>query len=68
LKFKKTNVSIGQDEDHMITRIIVYDLIVDQPSYEIISSVTYKLTPRAKFKSNSFSDYGIFKEVVRKSK
>jgi hypothetical protein len=65
LKFKKLNVTISQDESSNIIRIVIEDLIIDQPSNEIISNVTYHLTPKTKLNSKIFSDYGIFKGVVK---
>jgi hypothetical protein len=65
LKFKKTDVAITQDKNLDIIKIIIEDLIIDQPSNEIRSNITYNLTPKTKLNSKSFSDYGIFKEVVK---
>jgi len=36
-----------------------------QVTIEIISNITYHLTPKNKLNSKRFSDYGIFKEVVK---
>lgn len=65
LKFKKSNVAISQDKSSNIITIIIEDLIIDRPSNEIISNITYHLTPKTKLNSKKFSDYGIFKEVVK---
>jgi len=65
LKFKKSYVAISQDKNSNITMIVIEDLIIDQPSNEIISNITYHLTPKTNLNSNRFSDYGIFKEVVK---
>jgi len=64
LIFKKSNVTINQNESSNITKIVIENLIIDQPSNEIISNITYQLTPKTKLNSNRFSDYGIFKQVV----
>jgi hypothetical protein len=64
LKFRKTDVAITQDKNFDVSKIIIEDLIVDQTSNEIRSNITYRLTPKAKLNSKSFSDYGIFKQVV----
>jgi len=65
LKFKKSNVAISQDKSSNIIKIVIEDLIIDRPSNEIISNITYHLTPKTKLNSKGFSDYGIFKEVVK---
>jgi hypothetical protein len=65
LKFKKSNVAISQEKSSNIIKIVIEDLIINRASNEIISNITYHLTPKNKLSSNSFSDYGIFKEVVK---
>lgn len=65
LKFKKSNVTISQDKSFNIMTIVIEDLIIDKPSNEIISNVTYHLTPKTKLNSKAFSDYGVFKGVVK---
>ena len=65
LKFKKSDVAISQDKSSNIIKIIIEDLIIDQASNEIISNITYHLTPKNRLDSKRFSDYGIFKEVVK---
>jgi hypothetical protein len=65
LKFRKTDVAIAQDKNFNIIKIVIEDLIVDQPINEIKSNITYHLTPKTKLSSKSFSDHGIFKQVVQ---
>ncbi|POY37962.1 hypothetical protein C3K47_05410 [Solitalea longa] len=65
LQFRKTDVTIMQNETNDINKIIIQDLVVDRAAYEIKSNITYYLTPKSKVRSNSFSDYGIFKEVAK---
>lgn len=64
-KLKKTDVCIMQSKTHEIIKIIFEDLIVDKNSYEIKSDVTYYLTPKHKLNSYVFSNYGIFKQIVK---
>lgn len=56
---------IVQDKNHEIIKIVFEDLVIDKNSYEIISNVTYYLTPKNKDNSNEFSNYGIFKEIIK---
>ncbi|MDP3393033.1 hypothetical protein [Sediminibacterium sp.] len=65
LKFKKSVIAISQDKNSNIDKIVIEDLIIDRLSNEIISNITYHLTPKTKLNSKSFSDYGIFKGVVK---
>jgi hypothetical protein len=65
LQFKKSDVTVAQNKNHEITKIIIQDLVVNKASNEIKSNITYHLTPKSKLNSASFSDYGIFKEVVK---
>ncbi|MCA1966590.1 MAG: hypothetical protein LDL23_08065 [Flavobacterium sp.] len=62
LKIKKTNIVIRQKKNLEIISIDIEDLILSKNTSEIISNKTYFLTPKKKMKSNSFTDYGIFKE------
>ncbi|RYX80293.1 hypothetical protein EON73_05540 [bacterium] len=63
LKFRKTNITISQSKIKYITKIEVNDLIVS-PKNEIKSLKTYFFKPKSKLKSDAFSNYGIFKEVL----
>lgn len=65
LKLKKTDVCVAQNKNHEVIRIVFEDLVVDKNSNKIISNVTYYLKPKNKLNSNQFSDYGIFKEIVK---
>ena len=65
LQFKKSDVAISQDKSSNIIKIVIEDLIIDRPSNEIKSNITYHLTPKTKLNSKRFSDYGIFKEVIK---
>jgi hypothetical protein len=65
LKIKKTNVIIRQTKNHEIIQIVIDDLIFDKDSNSIIQYQPYFLTSKFKLNSNAFSDYGIFKEVVK---
>jgi hypothetical protein len=65
LKFKKTDIAIRQDKSSNVIRIDIKYLIIAQQSNEILSDAIYHLTPKAKLSSRVFSDYGIFKEVVK---
>lgn len=65
LKLKKTDVYIMQNNKNEIIKIVFNDLAVDKNFQEIISNVTFYLTPKNKLNSNAFSDYGIFKQIVK---
>jgi len=65
LKFKKTDIVIKQNKEQQITQIVIEDLIIGNSSNEIILKQSYFLTPKNKLKSNVFSDYGVFKEVIK---
>ncbi len=65
LKFKKKDITIRQTKAQKIINITVEDLVVNQNSNEIILCQTYFLTPKEKLNSTLFSDYGIFKEVIK---
>ena len=65
LKFKKIDVDIVLNKNKEVVKIIIEDLVVNKNSDEIISSHTHFLTPKTKLYSDSFSDYGIFKDVLK---
>ncbi len=65
LKLKKRDVSIMQNSNHDVIKIIFEDLVIDKNSDEVISNLTYYLTPKNKLNSREFSDYGIFKQVIK---
>ena len=66
LKLKKNNIVIRQNNKSEIIEINIEDLILSKKTNEIISNKTYYLIPKTKIKSNLFSDYGIFKEQIKK--
>ncbi len=66
LKLKKNNILIRQNNKSEIIEINIEDLILSKKTNEIISNKTYYLIPKTKIKSNLFSDYGIFKEQIKK--
>jgi len=65
LKLKKTDVAIMQSSKHDIIKIVVADLVIGKNLDEIILNQTYSLTPKNKLSSKAFSDYGIFKQIVK---
>lgn len=65
LKFKKTDIVIMQNKNLEIIKIVIEDLIIDKNSDEILLNRSYYLTPKSKLSATSFSDYGIFKEVLK---
>jgi hypothetical protein len=65
LKLKKTDVAVMQNANHNILKIVVEDLVVDKVSKEMILNQTYFLTPKHNLSSKAFSDYGIFKQIVK---
>lgn len=65
LKFRKQSVKISEDCDSFVTKLIVEDLILGEKDDEIISKMTYFLTPKNKTQVDAFSDYGIFKKVKK---
>ncbi len=66
LKFKKTNVFISRkNSSDQISKIRINDLKITNED-EIISNITYNLTPKKDITIDEFSDYGIFKEVIVK--
>jgi hypothetical protein len=65
LKIKKTNVIIRQTKNHEIIQIVIDDLIFEKDSNSIIQYQPYFLTSKSKLNSSAFSDYGIFKEVIK---
>lgn len=64
LRFKKKSVVIRQNEQSEVSQIVIEDLVLDKETGDIISNVTWALTPKKLISSNRFSNYGIFK--VRK--
>jgi hypothetical protein len=64
LKLKKKNIVIRQNKNLEIISIDIEDLILSKSTNEIISCITYFLTPKKKMKSNLFTDYGVFKERI----
>ena len=66
LRFKKPNIFISRKKNsEEISEIRIEDLKLTD-KHEIISKITYDLTPKKHVSINEFSDYGIFKEVIEK--
>lgn len=67
LKIKKSEVVIQLNQKSYVTKIVIEDIIINKNSKEITGAHPYFLTPVNKIKSDAFSDYGIFKQVISKN-
>lgn len=63
LKLKKKMVLIQQNDSLEVKMLVLEDLRISEKDNEILSNITYFLTPKNKIKVGEFSDYGIFKPV-----
>ena len=67
LKIEKIDIVIRENENSDIIEIRIEDLKIDKKTNEIVFNRTYFLTPKTKMSSNSFTNYGIFKDVNKKT-
>jgi len=64
LKFKKTCIVLRSNKESELKQVVIEDLVLNEKTDEVISNVTWVLTPKNKTNVNSFSNQGIFKEIT----